>query len=237
MNEVGIALYDTRLIDSAEMKPKVELEIGPDPNRIKISGQVLHCVFDYSTDAPSEPTTTCNQCDHRPSTVISNGHKFSPQIVSLEVCVSNLSCSSSTQLSSDPSGSSATSDSSVLFDCSVPLDEYKSVPMLDHFSVPDVFCIDPIDSNCNYDINPELSVDHRNNILNIIQNDYIDLRNVPIQEHTYEMKLNLTSEIPINFPPRRLSYSDKIEVDRIVEGLLSAGIVRPSSSPTHFQLF
>lgn len=98
-----------------------------------------------------------------------------------------------------------------------------------------VYAIECESPEC-YDINPCLGTETQNAIRAIINEDYLNISNIPAKEHNYEMKLKLTSDTPISFAPRRLSYSDKKEVDRIVEQLLSENIIRPSCSPYSFPI-
>ncbi|XP_065076560.1 uncharacterized protein LOC135700098 [Ochlerotatus camptorhynchus] len=165
LKEVGITLYDTRFIDLIDMKSNIELEIGSDPNRIKISGKVLHCVFDYSNDAHSELIITCNQCDSSPASVISNMPNLVPQVVVplVPTMSKQLDSIDSVQLSSVHSDISNVNvlNNSVLSN-PVPLEGRIPVPMSHCYPVPDVFCIDLNDSDCDYAINPELSVVNRN---------------------------------------------------------------------------
>lgn len=93
-----------------------------------------------------------------------------------------------------------------------------------------VFCSD------SFDINPKLNVFHREAIQKIIKDDYLDLENIPQIEHDYKLHIQLTSNIPISFRPRRLAYSDKQIVDKNVDELLRTGKIRHSNSPYAFQL-
>lgn len=49
-------------------------------------------------------------------------------------------------------------------------------------------------------------------------------------EH-YEMKIVLKHEQPFAFRPRRLSYDEKIKLQKILDGLLSKNIIREGQSP------
>lgn len=100
--------------------------------------------------------------------------------------------------------------------------------MLD--DITNVFAINP-ESNTGQELNIGLSFGlstGENCNENRIYNDN-DRRQVIPPKHT--MKLRLTSDTPFYGAPRRLSYSDRIEVDRIINDLLSKGIIRPSDSP------
>lgn len=91
-------------------------------------------------------------------------------------------------------------------------------------------------SSDSLDINPELNVSYPEAIQKIIQDEYLDLENIPQIEHNYEMQIQLTSNIPISFRPRRLSYADKQIVDKTVDELLKQDKIRPSNSPYAFPL-
>lgn len=97
-----------------------------------------------------------------------------------------------------------------------------------------------IDGNTIYsetfDINPALNVFHREAIEKIIQNDYLDLDNIPAAKHDFKVHIQLSSKVPISFPPRRLSYSDKQIVDKTIDDLLEKGIIKPSNSPYAFPI-
>lgn len=113
------------------------------------------------------------------------------------------------------------------------VNEQKSI---DH-SVPDIFAIE-LDNEFSetYDINPKLNSFHREEILKIIEFDYLDLPNIPEVDHNYEVKIKLTSDIPVSLSPRRLSYADRLIVEATIKKLLTAGHIRPSNSPYSFPL-
>lgn len=103
-------------------------------------------------------------------------------------------------------------------------------------SVPDIFAINLDNTTCGYDINPNLNEFHKESIIRLIKENYVDTHKIEEFPHDYEMKLRLTSDMPISFPPRRLSYSDKLEVDKMVAELLDQGFIRPSNSPYAFPI-
>lgn len=71
-----------------------------------------------------------------------------------------------------------------------------------------------------FNLNPKLNVFHEEAIQNIIRNNYLNFENIPKIEHNYEMRIHLTSEEPISYSPRRLSYADKIVVNETIDDLL-----------------
>lgn len=99
-------------------------------------------------------------------------------------------------------------------------------------------CAIEIDSRASisetYDINSNLIPEHRKEIQQIIQCNYLNYENIPKIEHDYCMRIRLTSEDPISFSPRRLSYADKQIVNETIDDLLEKGIIRPSNSPFAF---
>lgn len=92
------------------------------------------------------------------------------------------------------------------------------------------------DNSETFDINPFLNIFHREAIQKIIKNDYLDLDNIQPIEHNYKLQIRLTSDVPISFRPRRLSYSDKLIVNETIDELLKKGIIRPSNSPYAFPI-
>ena len=100
-------------------------------------------------------------------------------------------------------------------------------------SVPDIYAIELDEA---VQINSDLEQDIQRKLMKTIEENYLDVTNIPEKQHSYEMKLRLTSDIPISYAPRRLSYADRIEVNNIIEELLSAGIIQPSSSPYAFPI-
>lgn len=55
--------------------------------------------------------------------------------------------------------------------------------------------------------------------------------NISETRHNFEMEIQLTSDVPFHFAPRRLSAFDKTQVYEIVSDLQSRSIIRPSDSP------
>lgn len=51
----------------------------------------------------------------------------------------------------------------------------------------------------------------------------------PLFKHT--MQIRLSSDVPFHCAPRRLSYHEREEVEKITQDLLARGIIRPSNSP------
>lgn len=110
-------------------------------------------------------------------------------------------------------------------------DELNLSDTIDHWQKR-LYAIE-IENECSqpYDINPELKPLVRDEIMKIIKENYELRENIPRIDHDYEMKIRLSSDIPISHHPRRLSYTENQEAQRIVRELLQNGTIRPSDSP------
>lgn len=107
-----------------------------------------------------------------------------------------------------------------------------------HVNLNEVLCIDyeidGTDCKSNVNVNPDLSLDLRNefidtyNVEYLVKNDENPQTNV---DSDFEMKIVLKHEQPISFRPRRLSFSEQGSLRIIINELLAEGIIRPSNSP------
>lgn len=222
--KIGLSMYNS--IPNTIPKPKIELSCDSDVNKISVSDQVLHCVYGTIGDQ-SIMGGVCDRC------------RSAPRVVSCGPDVSNFP--------SPPTTSIGHSVPDIFFieyesdDSAIPFTHdtnFKSNAFpTTHIYATDqhIFSIDADRNSVDlYDINPKLNPFHRESVLKIIRADYLDTANIPIIPHDFEMKLRLSSDQPINSPPRRLSYADKQLVDSKVSDLLSKGIIRPSHSPYSF---
>lgn len=203
MRAFGIHLSIAETISNKIHKPKVEINLKSDDNKIRVSEQTLHCVYKSFGDKSLDSFSECELCRRLPNACITNCNS-----VSSENSAKLLSTKIS-QISNDN---------------------------IDR-SVEKIMAIDigTLHSD-SYDVNPKLNVFHREAIQKIIQNDYLDLDNIPAIEHDYKLHIQLTSNVPISFPPRRLSYSDKKIVEKTIDELLEKGIIRHSNSPYAFPI-
>lgn len=80
-------------------------------------------------------------------------------------------------------------------------------------------------------INPALGKTKISEIEQIVQTNYLKLKNLDRKKHEHEMKINLTNHTPFHTTPRRLSYKEREELKKITDQLLTEGIVRHSNSP------
>lgn len=80
------------------------------------------------------------------------------------------------------------------------------------------------------DVGESFGEDFSKECRRLIENDYINAVRPSVFPETPEMRIRLTSEIPIAMAPRRLSYHDKEKVKAIIADYLEQGIIRQSSS-------
>lgn len=83
----------------------------------------------------------------------------------------------------------------------------------------------------DFDINPNLPQDLNECIQHCISLQYIQVPQAKIKPLDYKMSIHLTDSVPFSARPRRLSYTDKTEVRKMVQSLLDEGVIRPSESP------
>lgn len=86
-----------------------------------------------------------------------------------------------------------------------------------------------MDKDC-LDIDPKLPKDQHSDIERLIEYTYLKT-DIEVEPFMYQMKIHLTTDIPFHCPPRRLSYSERGDVQSIVDDLQKEGIIRPSNSP------
>lgn len=77
-------------------------------------------------------------------------------------------------------------------------------------------------------INPDLTADDQYRVRRIIESQYSLSPNFVKDPLKYEMKICLTSEVPITTATRRLSIEDKKRLQQMINELLSEGRIRPS---------
>lgn len=197
MRAFGIKLSIAELIPNTISKPIVEVKLQQERNKIRISEQVLHCVYNSFGDKESIDFSECELCRRMPNAVM-------------------VTCDSLTVVNSEMSDNNI--DSAISQILAIDLEQTN---VLDSES---------------FDISPKLNIFHREAIERIIQTDYLDLDKIPPVKHNYSMQIRLSSDIPISFPPRRLSYADKQIVDRTIDELIRKGIIRHSNSPYAFPI-
>ena len=95
-----------------------------------------------------------------------------------------------------------------------------------------VFSVYPVlDDDCGYDIGSGFGDNARKFCRELIKRVYVKVNPSAVVSHPHVMKIRLTSDLPLYCSPRRLAYSDRLEVDKMVSELLKEGIIRPSNSP------
>lgn len=100
-----------------------------------------------------------------------------------------------------------------------------------HLIVPDIFNIQTELSGYEIDVGVDFGEDFKNNCLKLVEylNSSTVLENTPLVQHN--MQIRLSSDVPIYCNPRRLSFHERNQVDKITQDLLSKGIIRHSNSP------
>lgn len=83
----------------------------------------------------------------------------------------------------------------------------------------------------NVDIGLDFGLSNRDKCWQILSKNYLEVDRSKATLKTPPMQIRLTNDTPFYCQPRRLSYSDRQEVDTICQDLLSRGIIRPSDSP------
>lgn len=80
-------------------------------------------------------------------------------------------------------------------------------------------------------VNDELNVDIDEMVKSVIWKNYLNKPKVDVKNDDFAMKIILTSDVPVHHGPRRLSYKERIAVQKKVEELLKESVIRPSNSP------
>lgn len=99
---------------------------------------------------------------------------------------------------------------------------------------PDIgFLIGAIETEkkqCDLKINENLTESEIKLINGVIGKHYLESDVEPIQ-NDYCMKIGLTNDTPVRCGPRRLSYYERTEVQKMINELMKDGKVKPSNSP------
>lgn len=95
-----------------------------------------------------------------------------------------------------------------------------------------IFLIDlPFAPDFDLDINPNLAPKQILHFFEIFENNYVNASRSDEPETKFEMTIKIKpNHLPFFFRPRRLSFYEKNEVNRIVKELLEKGIIRKSNS-------
>lgn len=81
------------------------------------------------------------------------------------------------------------------------------------------------------DLDPSLPATDRARFEKLIDDEYLNPTDITVKPHPYEMKIHLTNDTPFHAYPRRLSYHERGEVQKMLDSLLDRKIIRPSDSP------
>lgn len=80
-------------------------------------------------------------------------------------------------------------------------------------------------------INPNLPSDVIHTVETQFLNEYLQAPRPERPNVDFEMRICLKNDQPVSCRPRKLSYSEKLELQQIIDNLLSEGIIRESESP------
>ncbi|XP_073838385.1 uncharacterized protein [Musca autumnalis] len=82
-----------------------------------------------------------------------------------------------------------------------------------------------------WDINPQLNLREKQTMEKVIKGKYVEGINRDPKISDFRASIIVTSGNATYCSPRRLSFAEKQEVNKIIADLLGKGIIRPSSSP------
>ena len=100
-----------------------------------------------------------------------------------------------------------------------------------------VMSIGDFDDNAGLDVNcfdigdANIAADVIDEVKHAVKECYLDAQRPQYPKVCFKMKIDLLKEEPFSFTPRRLSYSERSDVEKIVTDLLSKKIIKESSSP------
>lgn len=95
---------------------------------------------------------------------------------------------------------------------------------------------EPNNVSRDLNVNPNLSYSIIKNIHCIYENDYLSDNSNSDNDHDFEMSIFLKHSQPISYRPRRLSFTEKQKLQLLLDDLMKANIIRPSTSPYAFPI-
>ena len=81
------------------------------------------------------------------------------------------------------------------------------------------------------DINPEIEFNTQSFVRELFSDQYLIPERPEVPHVKMKLSLTLTDDRAFNFNPRRLSFEEKVQLEKILERLLLSEIIRPSESP------
>lgn len=99
------------------------------------------------------------------------------------------------------------------------------------FDMPRIYAVESIENESTLCLNEKLPTNEYNEVKRIIVENYLRPRDMTIEPMEYEMDIHLTSDVPFHYAPRRLSYLEKLDVQRKICEMIGEGIITPSDSP------
>lgn len=99
------------------------------------------------------------------------------------------------------------------------------------FEMPQIYAVESRESESTLLLNESLPPNEYNEVKQMIEENYLRPRNIVVEPMDYEMDIHLTSDVPFHYAPRRLSYLEKIDVQKKICEMIEDGIITPSDSP------
>lgn len=99
------------------------------------------------------------------------------------------------------------------------------------FKMPQIYAVETLGNEFDLLINENLSTTEHEGIRKLINENYLNPTDIEVQPLNYEMDIHLTSEVPFHYRPRRLSYLEKLDVQKKICEMIEDGTISPSDSP------
>lgn len=98
--------------------------------------------------------------------------------------------------------------------------------------VREFFQINVLESNIedSLQINSEMDIEMHSTLKQLFISDYLNKERPEFPKQKTELSLHLSSDSPIFFNPRRLSYEEKMKLQEILDKLIAKNIIRESES-------
>lgn len=112
----------------------------------------------------------------------------------------------------------------------VSLDHFES-DFGPEFDMPQIYAVEGIEDEPDIFLNEKLPTNEYNEVRRMIDDNYLKSKNIAVEPMDYEMDIHLSSDVPFHYAPRRLSYLEKLDVQRKICEMIEEGIITPSDSP------
>lgn len=99
------------------------------------------------------------------------------------------------------------------------------------FDMPRIYAVESIANEPTLCLNKKLPTNEYDEVKRIIEENYLRPKDIMVEPMDYEMDIHLTSDVPFHYAPRRLSYLEKLDVQKKICEMIQEGIITPSDSP------